>query len=591
MPDNAGNELRLVFAGHVDHGKSTIIGRLLADTGSLPQGKLDAVKKKCRRNARPFEYAFLLDALKDEQAQGITIDIARCFFKTAQRAYLIIDAPGHLEFLRNMVTGAAWADAALLVIDASEGMRENSRRHAYILAMLGIRQIVVLVNKMDLVAYQQSIYQKVVDDCQAYFAKIGLGAVTYIPVSGAQGDNIVTISPRMPWVVSPTVIEIIDGLTGKKAVVDQPLRLPVQDIYKFTAGQDNRRIIAGRVESGSIQVGDEVVFYPTGKKSRIKTIESFPSQTHIATVHAGSSLGITLADHLYICRGEIIAKATEAPLVVASRLQAKVFWLGNREMAAGSRYVLKLATARAEAVLEQIISVTDAATLETAAGGQAPKNSIADCIFVLDRPIAFDLGHEIPETGRFVLVEDYEIVGGGLITKALSSQNDDLQTAMRRRNAKWESGRVTDQQRAIRYNQTPVLILLTGPAGDETRKIVAWRLEEELFAEGRFVYCLGMRNLIYGLDADVKDGSFSEVARQDEHFRRLAEIAHLMLDAGMILIVMARDVAAHELEYFKTSFSGKAVSIIFESLASPEAAPQAEYVESKVLQLRQQLQS
>ena len=253
----------------------------------------------------------------------------------------------------------------------------------------------------------------------------------------------------------------------------------------------------------------------------------------------------------------------------------------------GDKYVVKLATARQEAVLEQIISVTNASTLDVKAGCVVEKNDIAECIFTIDRPIAFDLGSEIHETGRFVLVQDYEISGGGVITAALDSPNDHSQSTVRRRNAKWESGKITEQQRAVRYNQKPVLILLTGPAGDDSRKMVARQLERGLFNEGKFVYYMGMRNLIYGVDADIKDSNFAEVDSQSEHFRRFAEIAHIMLDAGMILIVTARDVEAHELEYFKTGFTGKENSIICERVALNDTGD--ENIENKVIELQQML--
>ena len=248
-------DLNLVIAGHVDHGKSTIIGRMLADTDSLPEGKLEQVKETCRKNSKPFEYAFLLDALKDEQAQGITIDSARVFFQTDMRQYIILDAPGHIEFLKNMVTGAARAEAALLVIDASEGVRENSRRHGYMLSMLGIKQIAVVVNKMDLVDYDQDTYQKIVEEYTDFLAEIGLEAETFIPVSGMLGDNVAAQSDKMDWYHGQTVLEQLDSFENEALPHNKPFRMPVQDVYKFTKGGDDRRIVAGTVEAGEMNVG------------------------------------------------------------------------------------------------------------------------------------------------------------------------------------------------------------------------------------------------------------------------------------------------------------------------------------------------
>ena len=268
-------QMNIVIGGHVDHGKSTIVGRLLADTGSLPHGKLDAVRALCERNSKPFEYAFLLDALKDEMAQGITIDAARVFFKTRRRDYIIIDAPGHIEFLKNMVTGASRAEAALLVIDAEEGVRENSRRHGYLMSMLGIRQIAVLVNKMDLVKYDRAVYDAIVEQYRAFLGEIGVRACAFLPVSGREGDNIAARSTHMPWYDGPTVLEALDAFAKEKPASDKPMRLPVQDVYKFTAEGDKRRLVAGTIETGTLHPGDTVVFYPSAKKSRVATIETF----------------------------------------------------------------------------------------------------------------------------------------------------------------------------------------------------------------------------------------------------------------------------------------------------------------------------
>jgi bifunctional enzyme CysN/CysC len=243
-------DLNLVIAGHVDHGKSTIIGRMLADTDSLPEGKLEQVKETCRKNSKPFEYAFLLQ-------------------------YIILDAPGHIEFLKNMVTGAARAEAALLVIDASEGVKENSRRHGYMLSMLGIKQIAVVVNKMDLVDYDQDTYQKIVEEYTEFLAEIGLEAETFIPVSGMLGDNVADKSENMDWYQGQTVLEQLDSFENEALPHNKPFRMPVQDVYKFTKGGDDRRIVAGTVGAGELNIGDEVVFYPSGKKSTVKSIEGF----------------------------------------------------------------------------------------------------------------------------------------------------------------------------------------------------------------------------------------------------------------------------------------------------------------------------
>src|SRR5918999_1367624 len=251
--------MNLVVTGHVDHGKSTVVGRLLADTGSLPEGKLDAIRALCARNSKPFEYAFLLDALRDERAQGITIDAARVFFKSRQRDYLLLDAPGHSGFLRNMITGAARAEAALLVIDAREGVRDNSRRHGYLLSLLGIRQLAVIVNKMDLVDRSRDVFDRVAGEYQDFLSNLQVTPSWFIPVSGMTGENIVDRAPQLPWYSGPTVLEALDAFTPEPAPLDAPFRMPVQGVYKFTANNDDRRIVAGSVATGRVHVGDELI--------------------------------------------------------------------------------------------------------------------------------------------------------------------------------------------------------------------------------------------------------------------------------------------------------------------------------------------
>ncbi len=299
---NVREQMDIVVIGHVDHGKSTLVGRLLADTDSLPEGKLQQVRDNCRRNAKPFEYAFLLDALKDEQAQGITIDSARCFFRTPKREYIIIDAPGHIEFLKNMISGAARAEAGLLVIDAAEGVRENSRRHGYLMSMLGVRQIAVCVNKMDLVDYRREVFESIRKEYAAFLSKIGLEPLEFIPISAREGENVVQPSGRMPWFTGPTILTLLDALHKESPPVDKPLRMPVQDVYKFTEHGDDRRIFVGRIETGSLQAGDEVVFLPSEKRSSIQTVEGFPSPIR-QQAQAGQSTAVTLQTQVYVKPG------------------------------------------------------------------------------------------------------------------------------------------------------------------------------------------------------------------------------------------------------------------------------------------------
>ncbi|SHN02895.1 GTP-binding protein [Halanaerobium congolense] len=552
-------DLNLVIAGHVDHGKSTIIGRMLADTDSLPEGKLEQVKETCRKNSKPFEYAFLLDALKDEQAQGITIDSARVFFQTDMRQYIILDAPGHIEFLKNMVTGAARAEAALLVIDASEGVRENSRRHGYMLSMLGIKQIAVVVNKMDLVDYDQDTYQKIVEEYTDFLAEIGLEAETFIPVSGMLGDNVAAQSDKMDWYHGQTVLEQLDSFENEALPHNKPFRMPVQDVYKFTKGGDDRRIVAGTVEAGEMNVGDEVVFYPSGKKSTVKSIEGFKEDKQ-HKVKVGKATGFTLDEQIYITRGELAARADEAEPRVSARIKANLFWLARQDLVKDKVYYLKVGTAKVKARLQKINRVIDASNLNQDENKEKiERHDVAEVVFKLDRAMAFDLAGEIEETSRFVIVDEFEIAGGGIISEALEDEQSWVREKVMRRNYKWEQSLISREERAEKYNQKSTLILITGEE-DVGKKPTAKALEKRLFNDGKVVYFLGIGNLLYGVDADIKNGNNNN---QEEHLRRLAEVSHLMLDAGAILIVTAVELTQANLELIKTTVNPQQIETVW----------------------------
>ena len=539
-------QMNIVVIGHVDHGKSTVIGRMLADTGSLPEGKLDAVKANCAANARPFEYAFLLDALKDEQAQGITIDSARCFFKSAKREYIIIDAPGHIEFLKNMISGAARAEAGLLVIDAKEGVRENSRRHGYLLSMLGIKQVAVVVNKMDLVDYSQEVFNSVETEYRQFLARVGIDPVGFIPVSAMEGDNIITNSDRMPWFTGDSVLNIVDGFVKEPSRIDKPLRFPVQAIYKFTAEGDDRRIIAGKVDTGSVDVGDEVVFLPSNKRSKITSVEAFnrPEQTH---AYAGQSTGFTLEEQIYITPGEMMCKVGEMTAKTGTHLKVNIFWMGRQPMIKGKRYKLKLGSARISVWLREVVNVLDASDLTTdSTKQQIDRHDVAECVLETLKPIAFDLTHRIAQTGRFVIIDNYEIAGGGVILDAVSNKTNRTVEHVRQREKSWDRSSITPQMRSDRYNQRSTLVLICGAAGQGKGRL-AKALEEDLFRSNRSVYYLGLANSLLGADVSV-----DQSGDRDEYLRRLGEVSHLFTDAGLILITTISDLDEYELEMIKT---------------------------------------
>src|SRR5215471_3064198 len=303
--------VRIVIVGHVDHGKSTLIGRLLCETGSLPDGKLELLRAVSARRGMAFEWSFLLDALQTERDQGITIDTSQIRFRTPARDFVLIDAPGHTEFLRNMITGASQADAALLLVDAAEGVREQTLRHAYLLHLLGIRQVAVIINKMDRVGYDDNRFREIDAEITAHLGGFGLRPAAVIPISARHGDGVVERSAAIEWYRGPTVIEALDGFAPAQPATALPLRLPVQAVYKF----DDRRIVAGRIQSGQIAVGDEIAVAPSGKRAVVRSIEAWPANdTELHAAGTGRSVGITLDRPLFIARGEVIARAEhEAP--------------------------------------------------------------------------------------------------------------------------------------------------------------------------------------------------------------------------------------------------------------------------------------
>ncbi len=548
VPAATAQRMNIVIVGHVDHGKSTVIGRLLADTHSLPEGKLEAVRANCELNSKPFEYAFLLDALKDEQAQGITIDAARVFFKTRKREYLILDAPGHIEFLKNMITGAARAEAALLVIDAAEGVQENSRRHGYMVSLLGIRQLAVVVNKMDLVNWDRAVYERIVKEYGAFLDQVGIRPAGFIPVSGRSGDNIADRSSNLDWYQGPTVLDTLDAFRSEPAPVELPFRMPVQDVYKFTKQGDDRRIVAGTIDAGTVNVGDTVIFYPSGKKSRVKSIEAF-NRAPQTRAEAGWSVGFTLSEQIYITRGELAALEHQPRPEVTTRLRVSLFWLGKEPMVKRKDYLLKLGTARVTARIEEIHRVMDASTLgATEQRNAINRHDVAECTLKLDRALACDLADEIAATSRFVVVDDFEIRGGGIVREALADQQTAVRDRVLLRNYKWEPSVIQAEQRAEKYNQKAALIIVTGE-NEVDRKGVAKALENKLFADGKVVYFLGIGNVLYGVDADIERKQENRL----EHMRRLGEVANLMLDAGIILVVAAAELTQDDLEVIKTA--------------------------------------
>ncbi len=403
--------LKFVITGHVDHGKSTLIGRLFYDTGCLPEDKVKEIKQVCDELGREMEFGFVMDHFQEEREQGITIDTTQTFFKTDKRDYQIIDAPGHKAFLKNMITGASQAEAAILIVDAKEGIQEQTKRHAYILNLLGIRQVIVAINKMDLVDHKQERFEEVNKELEKFLSSINIKPTYIIPISASKGDNIAKKSQKMSWYKGPTILKALDTFIPSKGKINEPLRFPVQDVYKI----GDKRIIAGRIESGALKTGDKIVLLPSGNETTISSVEEFnnPSKTEAS---AGESIGITLEDDHFFDRGEVICKKEEAPKVLDT-IKANVFWMSPKSYKKGDKILFRSITQESEAVIESINKRINSSSLETIEedGNEIKNTEVGEVTIKLDKPLVVDEFNRIQETGRFVLADQYDTVAGGII--------------------------------------------------------------------------------------------------------------------------------------------------------------------------------
>lgn len=430
----AKERMHIVITGHVDHGKSTLVGRLLADTNSLPQGKLEAIKESCAKNARPFEYSMLLDALEDEQKQGITIDAARIFFQSQLREYVIIDAPGHVEFLRNMLSGASRAEAAVLVIDAKEGVAENSKRHGMLLSLLGVAQVIVVVNKLDLLGCDVNVFNALKEEYLRFLETLHIAPLAVIPISARNGDNVATRSANMPWFKGKTLLETLDALCSVKQE-SKDFILPLQDVYRFSNEGDERRIYAGSVVSGSAKRGDRVVFLPSLKEATLANFEVWnaPQKEHIS---AGEAVGITLKEDIYVKSGAVImlkeAFDERCVVKISQTIRVNLIWLGNAPLVYNKEYLLKLGSAKVKAhlvAIERVFEISEDSIKQDIAPTQLGKNEAGSVVLGLKSPIALSVFQDEPTLGRFVLVDGYDAAAGGIVLEVL---DDDKQTDVQR---------------------------------------------------------------------------------------------------------------------------------------------------------------
>lgn len=556
----AKQRLQLVFAGHVDHGKSTLLGRLYADTDSLPEGHLEKVRQICAKQGKPFEYAFLFDAFLEEQEQGITIDTARTFFTWQDRQYLILDAPGHKEFLKNMISGAARAEAAVLIIDAAEGVQEQSRRHGYLLSLLGIRQVVVVVNKMDLVRYEEKVFAQIEAAYRAFLGELELLPRHFIPASALQGDNVVQRSACMPWYRGPTLLESLAGFEKSASGKDLPLRFPVQDVYKF----DARRIIAGRVEAGEVRLGDTLVFSPSNKSAKVKSIEAFNAASLPSSVEAGRSTGFTLSEQIFIERGEL-ASLKRSPPQVCSRFRANVFWMGKEPLESGKSYRLRITSNEVEVEVESILGIIDASTLARVENRvRVERDDVAEVIIKSAKPLALDRYCDIIPTGRFVIIDGCDIRGGGIVMEPLEDAQEPFRREARVRDFQWRPGEVQLEERVQRNGHSPGLVLFTGDRGSGKARL-ARLLERSLFNDGRQVYLLDGKNLRMGLNCDLR-GSYN-----GELVRRFGEVAELLLRAGQIVVATTNSFSPAEHRIIRTLVHPHAVVTVHLGFAETNA--------------------
>jgi bifunctional enzyme CysN/CysC len=513
--------LRFITCGSVDDGKSTLIGRLLYDSKLLFEDHLAAVEADSRKwgtQGEHLDLALLVDGLAAEREQGITIDVAYRFFSTERRKFIVADTPGHEQYTRNMVTGASTADAAVLLVDARKGILSQTRRHSFLVSLLGIRHIVVAVNKMDLVEHSEPVFQRIRDDYLAFAGQVGLGDITFIPISAFRGDNVLRRSERMPWYGGPTLMGYlesveVDGEHMKRA----PFRLPVQWVNRPDL---DFRGFAGAIAAGEVRAGDRVQVQPSGRESTVARIVTLDGDLPAAV--AGQSVTLTLADEIDISRGDLIS-AAQAPAQVADQFEAKIVWMADEPLLRGRTYLLKIGSNTVTASVTEIKYQVNVNTLEHLAAKTLELNAIGECTIHLDRPIGFDPYAENRDTGGFILIDRISnaTVGAGMIRFALR----------RSHNVHLQHLDVNKDARARMNHQRPCVVWFTGLSGSG-KSTIANLVEKKLHALGHRTYLLDGDNVRHGLNKDL---GFTDADRV-ENIRRIGEVAKLMVDAGLIVL-------------------------------------------------------
>ncbi|HEU4653256.1 MAG TPA: sulfate adenylyltransferase subunit CysN [Steroidobacteraceae bacterium] len=513
--------LRFITCGSVDDGKSTLIGRLLYESKMIFEDQLAALEadsKKVGTQGGELDFALLVDGLAAEREQGITIDVAYRFFSTDRRKFIVADTPGHEQYTRNMVTGASTAEVAVILIDARRGVLTQTRRHSYLVSLLGIRKVVLAINKMDLVDFSQQTFDAIVAEYRTFAAQIGLTDITPIPLSALRGDNMLERSARTPWYSGPTLMGYLETVEIEDDLQSKPFRLPVQWVNR---PNHEFRGFAGTIASGVVRVGDPIRALPSGRQSRVARIVTFDGDLESAV--AGQSVTLTLTDEIDVSRGDVLS-TTSAPPAVADQFQATIVWMHDEPMLPGRPYLLKIGTRTVTASITTPKYKVNVNTLEHLAAKQLDLNEIGVCNISLDRAIAFDPYIENREMGGFILIDKLsnDTVGAGLLSFALR----------RAENIHWQALDVNKHARAALKGQRACVLWFTGLSG-AGKSTVANLVEKRLHALGRHTYTLDGDNIRHGLNKDL---GFTDADRV-ENIRRVAEVTKLMVDAGLIVLV------------------------------------------------------
>ncbi|MDO8390515.1 MAG: sulfate adenylyltransferase subunit CysN [Actinomycetota bacterium] len=513
--------LRFITCGSVDDGKSTLIGRLLYESKLVFEDHLAALaadSKKVGTQGDDLDFALLVDGLAAEREQGITIDVAYRFFSTEVRKFVVADTPGHEQYTRNMVTGASTADLAVILIDARKGVLTQTRRHSFLVSLLGIRRIVVAINKLDLVEYSQEVFDRIEADYRAFAAQIGLDDITCIPMSALRGDNILEPSPNTPWYTGPTLIHHLETVPLDDLTEGTPFRMPVQWVNRPDL---DFRGFSGRIVGGTVQPGMAVRVLPSGQMSTVARVVTFDGDLPEAV--AGQSVTITLTDEIDVSRGDVLAAANEPP-AVADQFEAHVIWMGEHEMLPGRPYLMKIGTRTVGLSIAQPKYRVEVNTLEHLAAKTLHLNEIGVCNLHLDRPVAFDPYAENREMGGFIIIDRLTntTVGAGLLHFALRRAD----------NVHWQAIEVGKEAHSALKGQRPTVVWFTGLSG-AGKSAIANVVERKLHASGRHTYLLDGDNVRHGLNMDL---GFTDADRV-ENIRRVAEVSKLMADAGLIVLV------------------------------------------------------